>query len=596
MKLEHFYAFFCLIFHDLLVSAKLLSKRALDPPVNNNLFDSFTALAETPGNVIRNYTFELRKVSLAPDNFTRQVWSVNGQWVSSRPSHIKAYRILTVFFTILKRYPGPMIRANRGDTLNITVINLLGDPSSIHFHGLEQRNTNWYDGVPGVTQCPIPNGVNFSYIVNLTQSGTFWYHSHFASQYVDGLKGPIVIHDPNDPHKNKSDFEYVMTISDWYHTPTGDPSMLPRFRNENYFGFDPLPDSAEISGVGQYNCTIPTCNPNRFATYKVQRGKRYRFRIINMSAMTHFWLSIDQHPLTIIEVEGTPINPVAINWLPINIAQRYSAIVVANQSVGNYWIRAVISNCSLPVNNLTINYNTPLFANGQITGILRYDGAPATNPTSVAYPQNSSDCYDLDPTTLKPSTPPNPAVPQTTNITQIYMEISIKFPFVGRNRILVEAAINNSSFFPSTSYPSYRKVVDGSNFSSYDNAYSYNTWNEPIEIFLNNTENRTHPFHLHGHTFWVVALGEAGSYNKPLSSLKYNYDNPILRDTLTVKELGLAAIRYYANNPGIWFIHCHIEWHVEMGMVAQMVELPDAYRNLTVPDNVNALCGSFDSR
>ncbi|CAG8628774.1 10755_t:CDS:2 [Acaulospora morrowiae] len=561
MKFKSTFTFLSILCYGLLVSATHLSERAIEPPVNNSLFESFVPLSESPKNVIRNYTFELRKVNLSPDNFTRQVWSVNGQ------------------------YPGPLIRANIGDTLNITVINMLGDPTSIHYHGLEQRNTSWYDGALGATQCPIPSGVNFSYVFNLTQSGTYWYHSHFSAQYVDGLKGPIVIHDPNDPHKNESDFEYVMTVSDWYHTPTGDPGMLPRFRRKNYVGFDPLPDSGEISGVGHYNCTIPTCNPNKFATYSVQSGKRYRFRIINMSAMTHFRISIDQHPLTIIEVEGTPIKPVTVYSIPINIAQRYSVIVVANQSVGNYWIRANLSHCSLPTDNFTINNETPVFANDQITGILRYDGAPLTNPTSQPYPTNTSNCHDPDNSILKPLNPPSPAVPQGTNITRINLEIAVRYRQMSGNNIMFFGMINNSTYHPSLAYPSIQKVIDNSSFGSSDNAYTYNIFNEPIEILLNNTENRTHPFHMHGHTFWVVAQGEIGSYNQPLSSLKYDYDNPTLRDTLTVNELSLSVIRYYANNPGVWLIHCHIEWHIEIGMVAQLVELPDAFRSLAIPDN-----------
>ncbi|CAG8443210.1 14651_t:CDS:2 [Acaulospora morrowiae] len=568
MKFKSIFAFFDLI---LLVSATHLSKGALGDPVENSLFDSFVSLPISSKNVIRNYTLKLRKVLLSPDKFARQVWSVNGQ------------------------YPGPLIRANVGDVLNITVINMLGDPSSIHWHGLEQRNNNWYDGATGATQCPIPNGVNFSYVLNLTQSGTYWYHSHFFSQYVDGLKGPIVIHDPNDPHKNKFDLEYVMTVSDWYHNPTGSPGMLPLFRSKNYFGVDPLPDSGEISGVGHYNCTIPTCDPSEFATYNVQSGKRYRFRIINMSAMSHFRISIDQHPLTVIEVEGTAIEPITVDSLPINIAQRYSVLVVANQSVGNYWIRANLSHCSLPRDNLTINYDTPLLTNTHITGILRYDGAPITNPTSEAYPANTSDCYDLDPLILKPLNPLSPAVPQHTNVTRINLEISFRFLRIGDDYI-AGAAINNSTYHPSFTYPSNQKVIDNYRFSTSDNAYTYNIYNEPIEILVNNTENRTHPFHLHGHTFWIVAQGVVGSYNQSLSSLEYDYDNPVLRDTLTIKELSLTVIRYYANNPGVWLFHCHVEWHVEMGMVAQLIELPDALRNLSIPESVTSLCHSYDNR
>ncbi|CAG8629619.1 15279_t:CDS:2, partial [Acaulospora morrowiae] len=563
MRSIFIFTFICLICYILPGSAVPLNERddEVTPSlVQTDFFKAFQPLPETPTNVVRSYTFELKKVPLAIDGVSRLVWAVNGQ------------------------YPGPMIRANKGDTFNITVINKFGDPATIHWHGLDQKGSNWYDGVPGITQCPIPNGVTFSYVFNLTQSGTYWYHSHFIAQYVDGLKGPIVIYDQDDPYKKDYDYEYVLEVSDWYHKPTGD--FLPEFRSPTYFAADPFPDSGEITGVGQWNCTIPTCKPTKFATYKVTKGKKYRFRIINTSAMAHFTISIDNHPLKIIEVEGTIVEPVTVEVLSVNIAQRYSVIVDANQPIENYWIRATLSNCSLPGQfPLTINYNeTKIFQNMNITGILKYEGAPDTLPTSQAYPANESDCTDQDPTTLKPKSL-SPSVP-TGNATRIPLLIEI----VGVPQL--EATINNSSIVLDFSYPSNKKVIDGAGFITSDNAYAYDNPGGAIEILLMNTEGRTHPFHLHGHSFWVVA---EGIFNQSLDTLKYNFDNPIYRDTVTVKPFGLTAIRYYADNPGVWLIHCHIEWHVEMGMVAQLIENPSVFNKSSIPEAVLGLCEAFDN-
>ncbi|CAG8698705.1 14016_t:CDS:2, partial [Acaulospora morrowiae] len=160
MRSKLIFLFWGLIFID--VASPLEKKN--DTLFQTDIFEAFTALSEYPKNITRNYTFELMRVDLAPDGVVRPVWAVNGQ------------------------YPGPMIRANIGDKFNITVKNHFGDPTAIHWHGIDQKGTNWFDGVPGTTQCPIPNGVNFSYIFNLNQSGTYWYHSHFFSQLVDGTR------------------------------------------------------------------------------------------------------------------------------------------------------------------------------------------------------------------------------------------------------------------------------------------------------------------------------------------------------------------------------------------------------------------------
>jgi hypothetical protein len=72
------------------------------------------------------------------------------------------------------------------------VNNLQYNGTAIHWHGLRQFLTMHMDGVPGVTQCPIAPRDSFSYIINTTQYGSSWYHSHYSLQYADGLAGPIV--------------------------------------------------------------------------------------------------------------------------------------------------------------------------------------------------------------------------------------------------------------------------------------------------------------------------------------------------------------------------------------------------------------------
>lgn len=69
-----------------------------------------------------------------------------------------------------------------------------------HFHGIFQHKSNWADGASFVTQCPIPQHETFIHKFNPAgQTGTYWYHSHFGSQRCQGLQGPLVIYDPEDP-------------------------------------------------------------------------------------------------------------------------------------------------------------------------------------------------------------------------------------------------------------------------------------------------------------------------------------------------------------------------------------------------------------
>jgi iron transport multicopper oxidase len=86
------------------------------------------------------YNWDITWVSRAPDGFSRQVIGINGQW------------------------PCPPIEATVGDTVVVNVNNKLEtQTTSLHFHGINQKNTNIMDGPSGVTQCPIPPGSSFTY-------------------------------------------------------------------------------------------------------------------------------------------------------------------------------------------------------------------------------------------------------------------------------------------------------------------------------------------------------------------------------------------------------------------------------------------------
>ncbi|KAK0454244.1 Cupredoxin, partial [Desarmillaria tabescens] len=108
---------------------------------------------------------------------------------------------------------GALIKGNKGDVFQINVVNQLDNntilqSTSIHRHGLFQKGTGWADGPAFVNQCPIVKGDSFLYTFDSAdQAGTFWYHSHLATQYCDGLRRPFIIYDPNDPQADLYDVD-----------------------------------------------------------------------------------------------------------------------------------------------------------------------------------------------------------------------------------------------------------------------------------------------------------------------------------------------------------------------------------------------------
>ncbi|KAF7112782.1 hypothetical protein RHSIM_RhsimUnG0193600 [Rhododendron simsii] len=82
---------------------------------------------------------------------------------------------------------------------------------------------------------------------------------------------------------------------------------------------------------------------------------------------------------------------------------------------------------------------------------------------------------------------------------------------------------------------------------------------------MNANNSETHPWHLHGHDFWVMGYGQ-GKFDINSDPKKYNLVNPIMKNTVSVQPYGWTALRFVADNPGVWAFHCHIEAHFYMGM------------------------------
>jgi hypothetical protein len=102
---------------------------------------------------------------------------------------------------------------------------------------------------------------------------------------------------------------------------------------------------------------------------------------------------------------------------------------------------------------------------------------------------------------------------------------------------------------------------------------------EVIEFVLQNAlalngAAEYHPWHIHGHSFWVVGQGQ-GTFNPATDVATYNLKNPVLRDTVSLQPRGWVAVRFLADNPGAWMFHCHILSHQIMGMAFVMVVQPD---------------------
>ncbi|KAF5364359.1 hypothetical protein D9756_001110 [Leucocoprinus leucothites] len=446
-------------------------------------------------------------------------------------------------------HPGPLISINKGDSVEINVVNQLTNAdmivgTSIHWHGMFQRKTNFMDGTEGVTQCPIAPGNSFLYKFDTEEVGTYWYHSHFGEQYCDGIRGGFIVYDrENDPHKDMYDVDdesTVISISEWYH------SYAVSLRGIV------LANSTLINGVGRYVGGPPV----PLSVVKVDPGKRYRLRLISMSCAPYFTFSIDNHDLTVIEVEGTPIIPYTVNTIPLYAGQRYSVVLNANQPTDNYWIRA------LPDSGW--NGLEKGFDGGVNSAILRYTGAPDQEPTT----SEQSIKIPLDETLLDPLTPtpaPGKPEPKADDVVNQYFNFTF-------NQTTNLFEVNGTSFgaggIPT---PALVQILSGARPPRDllpEGSIFYLERNQTVQVdFPALPLGGPHPLHLHGHTFWVVKSADK----------EYDFKAPIIRDTVNGGATAgdIVSIRFNTDNPGPWIFHCHIDFHLKEGFAFVFAEAPD---------------------
>lgn len=107
------------------------------------------------------------------------------------------------------------------------------------------------------------------------------------------------------------------------------------------------------------------------------------------------------------------------------------------------------------------------------------------------------------------------------------------------------------------------------------------SYGEVVQIVINNKDPAIHPFHLHGHQFQV--LDRPRSDTGPWPERGDGVAMPPMRDVVHVMANSHAILRFRATNPGVYLFHCHIEWHVEMGLTATIIEAPEKLRGRTFP-------------
>lgn len=484
-----------------------------------------------------------------PDGlFQRRVIGVNGTW------------------------PPPPIEVSTTDSLLVHVTNGVDKPVTLHHHGMYFNSTSWMDGAIAVSQCGIPPGQTFDYVVPINSSGqvgTYWAHGHANGIYVDGFRAPLLLHSPNETYAAQYDAEFTIVMGDWYHTEH--PVLMKQFISiANPGGAEPVPDSAVVyfSQNGSYLAPIAGSNPspvtsavgfNENATLPFEPGKTYRLRVINMSALAAFFFWIDGHEMRIIEADGTDTQEQLVDMLSVSAAQRYSVLVTARNDTSSNW--------AIHANMDTTMFDTvPSTLNPNVTSSITY-----------ASSSNITDFSPVDSYTTTNDSALIPAVVEPAPLPTNTLELEFNFDTMsdGTNHGFFNNLVYNPPLVPAI----MSALSLGENATSQEAYGPYSfvvNYGDVVDLVVKNADTGHHPFHLHGYKMQIVNraidyTSNDTSLNPPLVEGQVN---PMRRDTVAIPGGGSVTLRFIADNPGAWLFHCHVEWHLESGLALQLITAP----------------------
>jgi len=422
--------------------------------------------------------------------------------------------------------PGPLIRANVGDELQVTLNNQLGKPTSAHWHGIALRND--MDGAMPATP-DIPIGGSFTYKFSVPDAGTYWVHPHVGVELDTGLYLPLIIDDPKAPANY--DAEWIVMLDDWTDGVGKSPQQILDDLKANGMGMGSMGGSGGgmggsdggMGGMGEMgeqgsgsplgpdpgDVTYPyyVLNgriPEAPTSFTAKPGQRIRIRFINSGSDTAFRVALGGHTMTVTHTDGFPVVPTEVDALLIGMGERYDVIVTAGDGV-------------FPLVGVAEGKNA-------LARALLSTGSGSAPPAGFQPPELNGKLGMVDMFTATPEAQLKFNLSNGGADTELQAELTMQPKYIwGINGV----------------YPDNKPLT-------------VKQGQQAMLTFVNKT-GMWHPMHLHGHTYAVVRPdGQLGAR----------------KDTVVVLPKQSLKIAILADNPGYWPMHCHNTYHAEAGMLS----------------------------
>jgi CopA family copper-resistance protein len=532
--------------------------------------------------------------------------------------------------TINGTVPGPVLRFREGEDAVIRVRNTLSEDTSIHWHGIILPPG--MDGVPGLSFAGIRPGETFEYRFAVNQAGTYWYHSHSGLQEQLGHYGALII-EPAERSGPAYDREHVVMLSDWtFEDPYRVLSRLKKqpdaynyqrrtvadfFRDVARDGLSGAmsdrvmwagmrmnpTDIADVTGA-TYSYLLNGRVAESPWTGECAAGERVLLRIINGAAGSHFDVRIPGLPMAVVQVSGQPVEAMETDEFRIAMAETYDVIVqlpadrafalyAEAMDRSGYTAGTLAPRAGMPV-ELPPRRRRPLLTMADMgmdhSGMSGMDGGmdhaamghamPAATPAVAAaddahaghdMPATSAAMALRAPGTLPPETPHGPGTHGVQNaMVPMSTKSRLAEPGVGLGedgrRVLLYSALRSAAPWPDFRAPTreieihltgnmerYTWAIDG---VPHDRAKPIDlTFGERIRLTMVNDTMMNHPMHLHG--MWMELENGHGDHSPRVH-------------TINVKPAERVSLLVTADAPGRWAFHCHVLYHMEVGMFREV--------------------------
>ncbi|GAC1339088.1 MAG: copper resistance system multicopper oxidase [Acetobacteraceae bacterium] len=514
--------------------------------------------------------------------------------------------------------PGPILRWRQGDTVTLNVTNRLREPTSIHWHGI--RSPSNMDGVPGLSFRGIAPGETFSYRIPLLQSGTYWYHSHSMFQEQTGLYGALIV-EPKAGYPVPFDRDYVVMLSDW--SDEEPETIVSNLKGQSdYYNYGQRTvgsffadarqqglratvadrmewgkmrmsptDIADVTGA-TYTYLLNGQPPGANWTGLFRPGERVRLRLINGSSMTFFDVRIPGLKMSVVEADGNSVVPVAVDELRLGVAETYDVIVQPTENRaytifaqsedrsgyarGTLATRAGVAGAIPPMDprptmadmgmgNMGMG-NMASMDHGSMPGMdMGHGSMPGMDMGQASMPGMDMSSMELDATAKR--------MQGTVGVDNVAMMPTERLHEAGDGldgngrRVLTYADLRATQRGDDPRPPTREILLhltgnmmryiwgfDGKKFSDAEPIRLKK--DERVRFVLINDTMMEHPIHLHG--LWSELENGQGDYRP-------------YKHTIIVKPGEKLSYLVTADEPGHWAYHCHLLYHMEMGMFRTVI-------------------------